>query len=84
MERADAFERGLVDELGDVQTAIAAARRLAELPDDAPVRNISAERTLPGVPAFGKDPAAAVLLGSLWPFGDETVLTWFDSNVTIR
>lgn len=81
---ADALERGLVDELGDLQTAIAAARRLAGLPDDAPVRSISAERTLPGVPTFGKDSAAAALLGSLWPFGDETVLTWFDSNVTIR
>ena len=84
---ADAQERGLVDELGDLQTGIAAARRLAELPEDAPVRPVSAGFAVPGVPTFGKDPAAAlatVAMQSLWPFGEELVLTWFDSGVTIR
>ncbi|SDB79758.1 signal peptide peptidase A. Serine peptidase. MEROPS family S49 [Raineyella antarctica] len=83
----DAHERGLVDELGDLQTGIAAARRLAGLSDDAPVRPVSAGFTLPGAPNFGKDPAAAVAaiaLSAVWPFGQELVLTWFDSSVTIR
>ena len=83
----DAHERGLVDELGDLHAGIAAARRLAGLPDDVPVRAVSAGFTLPGVPSFGKDPAAAVAtaaLASVWPFGQERVLTLFDSAVTIR
>lgn len=84
---ADAHERGLVDELGDLESAIAAARRLAELPEDAPVRSVSTSRSLPGLPSFGKDPAsnaAAALLASVWPFGEERVLTWFDSAITVR
>ncbi|QGF25155.1 peptidase [Raineyella fluvialis] len=84
---ADAHERGLVDELGDLSSALAAARRLAGLPDDAPVRPPSTSFALPGVPVFGKDPAAAVAsaaLAAVWPFGDERVLTWFDSALTIR
>lgn len=83
----DAVERGLVDELGDLQSGIAAARRLAELPDDAPVRPVSAGFALPGVPSFGKDPGdalAAAALAAVWPFGEERVLTWFDATVTIR
>jgi len=83
----DARERGLVDELGDLHAGIAAARRLAGLPDDVPVRAVSAGFMLPGVPSFGKDPAAAVAtaaLASVWPFGQERVLTLFDSAVTIR
>jgi len=35
---ADAHERGLVDELGGLATAVAAARRLADLPTEAPLR----------------------------------------------
>ena len=84
---ADAHERGLVDELGDLKSAIVAARRLAELPEDAPVRGVSGGRSLPGLPSFGKDPAqgaAAALLASVWPFGEERVLTWFDSSVTVH
>lgn len=84
---ADALERGLVDELGDLHTGIAEARRLAGLPDDAPVHTLSAGFTLPGVPSFGKDPGVAVAaatLAAVWPFGEERVLTWFDTAVTIR
>lgn len=80
---ADALDRGLVDELGDLQAGIAAARRLAELPDDAPVRSVSAGFALPGAPSFGKDPADAAL-AAVWPFGEERVLALFDSAVTIR
>jgi len=84
---ADAHERGLVDELGDLRSAIVAARRLAELPEDAPVRGVSGGRSLPELPSFGKDPAqgaVAALLASVWPFGEERVLTWFDSSVTVH
>ncbi|MFP5416655.1 MAG: S49 family peptidase [Actinomycetes bacterium] len=84
---ADAHERGLVDELGDLHTALAAARRLASLPDDAPVRGATPEFMLPGMPTFGKDPveaAASALVAAVWPFGQERVLTWFDSAVTVR
>jgi len=38
---ADALELGLVDELGDVASAVALAKRLANLPDDAPVWNVT-------------------------------------------
>lgn len=84
---ADALDRGLVDELGDLEAGLAAARRLAGLPDDAPVRPVSGGFSLPGMPSFGKDPGAAVVgaaLAAVWPFGEERVLAWFDSSVTIR
>jgi protease IV len=78
----DAREIGLVDELGDLDAGIAAARRLGGLDHDAPVRTVSAGPSVPGLPTFGKDAAGA--LGGLWPFGSEKVLTWFDRSVTIR
>lgn len=84
---ADALERGLVDELGDLFDGIAAARRLARLPDDAPVRGVAAGMSIPGVPSFGTGPAegaASALLGAVWPFGDERVLTWYDAALTVR
>lgn len=87
----DARSIGLVDELGDLDTGLAAARRLAGLPDEAPVRTLSAGFQLPGAPALARPAAAgtpasspAALLTSLWPFGDEHVLTWLDWSVTIR
>jgi protease-4 len=79
---ADALEIGLVDELGDLDAGIAAARRLADLPDDAPVHTVSTGLTLPGTPTLAKDPAAA--LTALWPFGQERALTWLDRSVVIR
>lgn len=81
---ADAHERGLVDELGDIHTAFAAARRLAGLPDGAPVRSMSAGLSIPGLPTFGRGSAASVLLNTFWPFGEEHALTWFDAAVTVR
>ncbi len=84
---SDAHEHGLIDELGDLHTGIAAARRLAGLPDDAPVRSEPTGLSIPGLPGFGRDPAeatASALLTAVWPFGDERVLTWFDAAVTVR
>lgn len=78
----DALEVGLVDELGDLEAGIAAARRLARLDDKAPVRTVSAGISLPGLPTFAKQPAS--VLSGLWPFGSEKVLTWMDRTVTIR
>ena len=78
----DAADIGLVDELGDLRTGAEAARRLANLDPDAPVRTQSPGFQLPGVPTLGKD--AASTLAALWPFGPERVLTWMDSSVTIR
>ena len=43
---ADALELGLVDELGDVDRAIARARELAGLPADAPTWNVHAPKKL--------------------------------------
>ncbi|WP_226909685.1 S49 family peptidase [Georgenia ruanii] len=77
----DAVDVGLVDELGDLEAGVAAARRLAGLPDDAPVHAVRAPLALPGTPTFA-EPAAP--LGGLWPFGQEQVLTWLDRSVTIR
>lgn len=77
-----ALEHGLVDELGDVRNGVAAARKLAGLPDDAPVRGVSGGLSLPGMPTLGKGTGATV--ENLWPFGSEKVLTWFDRAVRIR
>ena len=79
---ADGERIGLVDELGDIDTGVTVARRLAGLDEDAPVRTASGGFTLPGAPALGKGVAAT--LAGLWPFGQEQVLTWFDQSVTIR
>ncbi|WP_205739552.1 S49 family peptidase [Georgenia sp. SYP-B2076] len=78
----DALGIGLVDELGDLDAGIAAARRLAALADDAPVRTVGAGLALPGAPTFAREGTAA--LADLWPFGQERVLTWLDRSVTIR
>src|SRR5690625_360151 len=78
----DALDHGLVDSLGGLREGVDVARRLAGLPEDAPVRTVSAGVTLPGMPTFGRGAAGA--LESLWPFGTERVLTWFDRSVTIR
>ncbi|MFC7404149.1 S49 family peptidase [Georgenia alba] len=79
---AAAHEIGLVDELGDLEAGLVAARRLGGLAEDAPVSAVSTGFQLPGTPTFGKD--AAGTLGGYWPFGTETVLTWLDHHLTIR
>lgn len=78
----DAATIGLVDELGDLDAGVQAARRLAGLAEDAPVRTLSPHFQLPGAPTLGKD--AASTLTALWPFGQERVLTWMDAGLTIR
>lgn len=90
---ADAKELGLVDELGDLDTGLAAARRLGGLPADAPARPVSAGLQLPGLPTFARGegeelPAASAgpgaLLDALWPFGQEKVLAWLDQDIRVR
>ncbi|WP_413450296.1 S49 family peptidase [Georgenia phoenicis] len=76
----DALGIGLVDELGHLHEGIAAARRLAGLGEDAPVRTVPTGPPLPGIPTFARGAAAE----ALWPFGTEKVLTWFDRQVRIR
>ena len=78
----DALGIGLVDELGDLEAGVAAARRLAGLEADAPVRVLPPRWQLPGTPTLGRDAASTV--AALWPFGAERVLTWMDSSLTIR
>ncbi len=54
-----ALQRGLVDQLGDLRAALAKARELANLPDDAPVALVAGKaRPLP--PQLAPDPAAAL------------------------
>lgn len=78
----DARDNGLVDELGHLHEGITAARRLAALPEDAPVRTVSSGPSIPGMPTFGR--SAARGLEALWPFGSEAVLAWYDRSVRIR
>ncbi len=49
----DALAVGLVDGVGTLDDAIAKARELASLPEDAPVREIREERRLPGLGLLG-------------------------------
>lgn len=53
-----ALANGLVDQLGDVWAALAQARALASLPDDAPIRLAGKGKPLP--PQIAVDPAAAL------------------------
>jgi protease-4 len=55
----EAKERGLVDELGGLGEALALARSLAELPDDAPVESVGGADGLLDLLAGGADPGAA-------------------------
>jgi protease IV len=56
-----ALEKGLVDELGDLQTALKKARELADLPDDAPLVMLP-DKTQPLPPMLAEqvNPAAAL------------------------
>lgn len=78
----DALDVGLVDELGDIETGLAAARRLAGLADDAPAGPVSMGLSLPGMPGFATQHAEA--LAALWPFGSEKVLTWMDRSIDVH
>jgi protease-4 len=62
---AQAKTHGLVDELGDVWAALAAARALAKLPDDAPATLVEGRgKPLPPQLAQAQNPTAA--LGYAW------------------
>jgi protease-4 len=56
-----ALAHGLVDQLGDLRAALAKARELASLPDDAPVALVGGKaKPLPPQLAPNLDPAAAL------------------------
>jgi protease-4 len=56
-----ALQHGLVDELGDLQTALKKARELAKLPDDAPLVRVGGKlKPLPAQLAEATQPAAYV------------------------
>lgn len=78
----DALDLGLIDELGDLHTGVVRARELAGLPHDAPTWNAAPARTGP-FPEFVREAADAARL-SVWPFGQERVLTWFDQEIRVR
>ncbi|ACO46221.1 signal peptide peptidase SppA [Deinococcus deserti] len=78
----DALELGLVDELGDLHTGVLRATELAGLPYDAPVWNVAPKSSGP-LPEFAQEAARAAQV-TIWPFGNERVLTWFDSEVKVR
>jgi protease-4 len=54
-----ALAHGLVDQLGDLRAALAKARELASLPDDAPVALVGG-KAKPLPPQLAADPAAAL------------------------
>ncbi|SEJ73084.1 signal peptide peptidase A. Serine peptidase. MEROPS family S49 [Deinococcus reticulitermitis] len=81
----DALDLGLVDELGDLHVGLTRARELAGLPHDAPVWNAGPKKRGP-FPEFVEEVGQAARLGagvSLWPFGRERVLTWFDQDIKL-
>ena len=71
---ADAFERGLVDELGGLEVAVAVARRRSGLPDDADLIRYPPTPLAPRLrpPRSSEDPLAAVT--TLDPWGPLTAL----------
>ena len=56
---AQALDHHLIDQLGDLQAALAKARELAHLPDDTPITLVSGKGK-PLVPQVASDPAAAL------------------------
>lgn len=79
---ADALELGLVDELGDLHTGIQRAAELAGLKPDAPTWTVTPKNQGP-LPEFVKEVKDAAQV-SVWPFGRERVLTWFDQEIKVR
>ena len=71
---ADAFERGLVDELGGLNVAVAVARRRSGLPDDADLVRYPPTPLAPRLrpPRSSEDPLAAAT--TLDPWGPLTAL----------
>ncbi|MCY1702457.1 S49 family peptidase [Deinococcus sp. SL84] len=80
---ADALERGLVDELGDLHTAVQRAKELTGLPYSAPVWNAGPKNRLPLLPEFAREAQDAAQL-KLWPFGDEATLLLSSGELRLR
>ncbi len=78
----DALERGLVDELGDMQTGLTRARELAGLPYDAPTWNVT-PKSGGLLPEFVEEAARATQI-TLWPFAQERILTWLDQEIKVK
>lgn len=78
---ADARQAGLVDGFGDVPAAVARARALADLPEEAPVWRPPARGRGPlaAVPDLGRDPGAW-----LEPLGRERVLAALPGGLRLR
>ncbi|WP_161882007.1 S49 family peptidase [Deinococcus alpinitundrae] len=77
---SDALTAGLVDELGDVHTALQRACELAGLSYDAPVWTAGPPNRGP-LPEFAQQ-AAAVSLKP--PFLNDQALLWLDLNLTLK
>lgn len=78
----DGLKLGLVDELGDLHTALQRAAELAGLSYDAPVWTATPQKAGP-LPEFVREVRDAAQL-SAWPFGGERVLTWLDVDLKVR
>lgn len=79
---ADALDLGLVDELGDLHTGVQRAAELAGLPLDAPTWTAAPKGHGP-LPEFVQEVRDAAQV-SVWPFGQERVLTWLDRDLKVR
>lgn len=77
---ADAYELGLVDELGDIELGIMRARELAGLPEHSPVWNVPAPNKY--VLPEASDPTT--LLRSLQGLLQERALLLHDALITVR
>jgi len=76
----DAIGVGLVDELGDVQSAVALAKHLAGLPANAPVRNVAAPAKY--VLPVGKDVES--LVSAVAPLWKERALLMMPGDVRVE
>lgn len=79
----DARERGLIDDYGDVASALRVARELAGVAHDTPVWHPAPRRSFLPTTEVGKAVRSNVL-AQLWPFGGERVLTWMDAPIRVH
>lgn len=78
----DAREIGLVDDYGDLTTAVALARDLAGVDGEAPTWVPTPRRSLLPTTEVGRA-VRDNLVAQLWPFGAERVLTWMDAPMRV-
>ncbi|MGJ3509749.1 S49 family peptidase [Enemella sp. A6] len=79
----DAREIDLIDDYGDLDSAIAEARRMAGLDEDAPTWVPTPKRSLLPTTEVGRSVESG-LLARLWPFGGERVLAWMDAPIRVH